>query len=1359
MRKKTGDRKSAWNAIVFTCLSKTSARTIQKELDIHQSKGFIGKDVLILTLEDPKGGVGSGGATLNALLVVTEHLSAKAGFRVVTESVLENARILIMHLGQNFPFSSCGRFFNQLPAKHTEESKENLCDAVVLNFDLVFHIISDTLSVNAPPGVWICSSDMIPSISPDQKINWEQLSGGFTVFLSQGDVKYAKDHGVAKLGENGDIKDIIFRESEDKIRSFALDNGMVPVVSGWVYMGSKVAFKVLSLHVYHPLDACSYYGLDNGAEPIQLSMIFDILLCMAEDVTESAFVEGDRSGTYGRGIQLETSRTTEQEAMLMRSARAQLWNKLRGLQLKGVFLENGTFDYMKVSAECYRRQITQSVESLHLSGMPSSSSNLTHVAFLKNGTLHDCDNHVSKSCVVVNSVLESGIKVGENSVITNCDLKGDVTIGPGSVFIGVSSDNMKSVPVGFTFPDDLCLMQFNVNLPKLSDKPQQVLVVMGVHDDLQVPFSSADSSYCNKPWRTFFNETGINPEEIWFGVPEDEQCLWNARLFSVVHFFDFANEKTCKDDLLWLAMVTYGSAGSSNGDSDVNRNFISDPERSQHQGLNSCLKRWRSSLRMSLKEIMSLLDLSAEFKLTKSLWFQIGKAQVEDTLRNCTSDCLLPFFRSCTQEGFAKDLLETLDQVASSTSSPGVAARTLACIADVLGAMAGESTGLRSGPARNESWMEAVKFLEKGDIQAGVKRLAEERKLWFDRPDLLIRAARHYEGAEQILRRQAVFTAEKFFEIEESEPLPMGHWVIAEAPARADLSGCWTDTPPITYEHGGAVLTVAINLNGKKVMGAKVRKIPTLEILLVIHSGEHSLRVACTELSHLENYTQPHAPGALLKACFCLLDIVTLPSSESLTEQLRKKYNAGFELHTWSVAPQGSAWEPVVFWRELSLRHCFGQQGEKLLWTLLSMQFYMQQLRNGLLGHGRAVEVVWFPLLASTCFSVFFPCQFFEIEESEPLPMGHWVIAEAPARADLSGCWTDTPPITYEHGGAVLTVAINLNGKKVMGAKVRKIPTLEILLVIHSGEHSLRVACTELSHLENYTQPHAPGALLKACFCLLDIVTLPSSESLTEQLRKKYNAGFELHTWSVAPQGSGLGTSSILAGVILAALLRATGRKATLDSLVHAVLLIEQMLTTGGGWQDNAGGLVPGFKMTRSKASLPLKVEVESLQLSQETVDKFSERLICLYSGKPRLAKNLLQDVVRNWYARFPQITENADNLISNAEEAVLALKEGNIEKFGACMSCYRKQKSIMAPGTEPDSIHEVMEALDPLVLGQTLTGAGGGGFLVLITKEPNMADKVKAVIEEKKASERFAFYDVSVDWDGLTVRVETSSQ
>ena len=166
------------------------------------------------------------------------------------------------------------------------------------------------------------------------------------------------------------------------------------------------------------------------------------------------------------------------------------------------------------------------------------------------------------------------------------------------------------------------------------------------------------------------------------------------------------------------------------------------------------------------------------------------------------------------------------------------------------------------------------------------------------------------------------------------------------------------------------------------------------------------------------------------------------------------------------------------------------------------------------------------------------------------------------------------------------------------------------------------------------------GALLKACFCLLDIVTLPSSEPLSAQLQRKYQAGFELHTWSTAPQGSGLGTSSILAGAILAALLRVTDRTASLDSLIHAVMIVEQMLTTGGGWQDNAGGLVPGFKMTRSQASLPLKVEVEPLNLSQATVDAVTKRLLCLFSGKPRLAKNLLQ-VIKQLFVSHERAIKN----------------------------------------------------------------------------------------------------------------------
>ena len=80
-------------------------------------------------------------------------------------------------------------------------------------------------------------------------------------------------------------------------------------------------------------------------------------------------------------------------------------------------------------------------------------------------------------------------------------------------------------------------------------------------------------------------------------------------------------------------------------------------------GLGICLYiRWRSSLRLSLKDILNAVDMSAEFAWRKKLWFEIGKTEVEETLENCESNCLVPFFKSCGKEGFAMQILEVLDE-------------------------------------------------------------------------------------------------------------------------------------------------------------------------------------------------------------------------------------------------------------------------------------------------------------------------------------------------------------------------------------------------------------------------------------------------------------------------------------------------------------------------------------------------------------------------------------------------------------------------------------------------------------------------------------------------------------------------
>ena len=55
--------------------------------------------------------------------------------------------------------------------------------------------------------------------------------------------------------------------------------------------------------------------------------------------------------------------------------------------------------------------------------------------------------------------------------------------------------------------------------------------------------------------------------------------------------------------------------------------------------------------------------------------------------------------------------------------------------------------------------------------------------------------------------------------------MPFEREVIAECPARVDIVGGWSDTPPITYENGGAVIGAAILIDGKKPTGAKVRRL------------------------------------------------------------------------------------------------------------------------------------------------------------------------------------------------------------------------------------------------------------------------------------------------------------------------------------------------------------------------------------------------------------------------------------------------------------------------------------------------------------------------------------------------------
>ncbi len=80
------------------------------------------------------------------------------------------------------------------------------------------------------------------------------------------------------------------------------------------------------------------------------------------------------------------------------------------------------------------------------------------------------------------------------------------------------------------------------------------------------------------------------------------------------------------------------------------------------------------------------------------------------------------------------------------------------------------------------------------------------------------------------------------------------------------------------------------------------------------------------------------------------------------------------------------------------------------------------------------------------------------------------------------------------------------------------------------------------------------------------------------------------------------------------------------------------MLTTGGGWQDQVGGLTGGIKLVTTGPGLPQAIQVTPVALSPRTANDLAQRLCLVYTGQQRLAKNLLRNVMSRWMARDPEM-------------------------------------------------------------------------------------------------------------------------
>ncbi len=258
--------------------------------------------------------------------------------------------------------------------------------------------------------------------------------------------------------------------------------------------------------------------------------------------------------------------------------------------------------------------------------------------------------------------------------------------------------------------------------------------------------------------------------------------------------------------------------------------------------------------------------------------------------------------------------------------------------------------------------------------------------------------------------------------------------------------------------------------------------------------------------------------------------------------------------------------------------------------------------------------------------------------------------------------------------------------------------------------------------------------LAKQALVHTGIVRDGSSDVLSDIAAFTGGGGLEITTQSQVLQGSGLGTSSILAATILKALYRLnrnpwgdTGNE--YPALYDQSLLLEQSIGLNSGWQDARGacggpGAVKNFVAAPTEA-LPAP---ERVFLTSVDEDRFTEHVVLFDTGVARAATRGLNVVLdayltRDWQ-RFPAIGESW----TIHDEMVAALEAGDYSSLGRLATRYWHLRCVLDPGATNPALQRMFEGADLRAVseGGLITGAGGGGFALLVARA-GQADELRA--------------------------------
>lgn len=339
-----------------------------------------------------------------------------------------------------------------------------------------------------------------------------------------------------------------------------------------------------------------------------------------------------------------------------------------------------------------------------------------------------------------------------------------------------------------------------------------------------------------------------------------------------------------------------------------------------------------------------------------------------------------------------------------------------------------------------------------------------------------------------------------------------------------------------------------------------------------------------------------------------------------------------------------------------------------------------------------------------------------------------------PLRVNWGGGWSDTPPYCNEHGGTVLNAAILLNGEMPVEVTLERLDEKKI--IFESKDMDVYGEFDALEPLQATGDPYDPFALQKAALIACGII--PKTGGNFEELLKRLGGGFKMDSEVTnVPKGSGLGTSSILSGACVKAIFEFMGIAYTEEDLYAHVLCMEQIMATGGGWQDQVGGLSSGIKYITSMPGIQQNLRVEHVEVSEETKQELNDRFVLIYTGQRRLARNLLRDVVGRYVGNEPDSVFALNEIQRVAALMKFELERGHVDDFAKLLEYHWELSKKVDAGSTNRLIDQIFESIEDLIDGKLVCGAGGGGFLQVVLKKgiakKTVHERLKEVFQDNE--------------------------